>query len=227
MQREQVRAHNKQDNKEIVVNQPIKNHPLQPVQPSDRPAEVGQRLRALRQQRRMSLREAARLSGVSVNALSMIEHGKSSPSVSTLYRLVEALGAPITAIFRDEPQREDIVFRTASQRTQAPFAWGVWEGLGGEDFVGRVQPFILNLEKGASSGAQIIVHTGHEFVLCLQGGLEYEVEGKKFSLRTGDSLLFAARLRHRWRNQADAVTQALIVLSGFEEYESPMGFHIS
>ena len=41
--------------------------------------DVGQRLRGLREERRMSLRETARQSGVSVNALSWIEHGMSCP----------------------------------------------------------------------------------------------------------------------------------------------------
>ncbi len=189
--------------------------------------EVGQRLRELREQRRISMRELGRLSGISVNALSQIERGQSSPSVSTLYRLVDALGVPITAIFHAEPQREEIVFRSAAQRTKVPFPKGLWEGLGGEAFVGKVQPFMLTLESGADSGAQVIVHTGHEFVMCLQGSLEYTVEGKKYVMEPGDSLLFAARLRHCWRNPGNIVTYAIIVLSGFENFESPAGFHLT
>lgn len=189
--------------------------------------EVGKRLRELRVERRISLRELGRLSGISVNALSLIERGLTSPSVSTLYRLVDALGVPITAIFRAEPQREEIVFLPASERTQVPFPLGVWEGLGGESFVGRLQPFMLTLESGADSGSQVIVHTGHEFIICLQGLLEYTVEGTKYILGQGDSLLFAARLRHCWKNPGNTVTKAIIVLCGFEEFESPAEFHVS
>ena len=189
--------------------------------------EVGQRLRELREERRISLRELGRLSGISVNALSLIERGQTSPSVSTLYKVVEALGVPITAIFRAEPQRQEIIFRSAAQRSKIAFPLGVWEGLGGEDFVGRVQPFMLTLEIGADSGAQPIIHTGHEFVMCVEGSLEYRVEGQSFSLGPGDSLLFAARLRHCWRNPGDKIAKVVVVLSGFEEYESPIGYHVS
>jgi transcriptional regulator with XRE-family HTH domain len=188
-------------------------------------AGVGKRLKELREERRMSIRDVGRQSGISANALSMIERGITSPSVSTLYRLVEALGVPITAIFRAEPLREEIVFRPVAERTQVPFPLGVWEGLGGEAFTGRVQPFMITLEVGADSGAQPIVHTGHEFVMCLQGQLEYRVEGKIFFLSPGDSLLFAARLRHCWRNPANNITQAIVVLSGFEEFEKPAEYH--
>ncbi len=188
-------------------------------------SEVGKRLRELREERRISLRELGRISGISVNALSLIERGMTSPSVSTLYRLVDALGVPITAIFRAEPQQEEIVFTPVAERNKVPFPSGLWEGLGGESFIGRMQPFMLTLEVGADSGKQVILHTGHEFVMCLQGLLEYTVEERKYILGEGDSLLFAARLRHNWRNPSNSVTQAMIVLCGYEEFESPAGFH--
>ena len=186
---------------------------------------VGQLLRQLREERGISIRELSRLSGLSANALSMIERSLTSPSVSTLYRLTDALNVPITALFRQDQAKEAIVFRSVSARTRVPFPLGVWEGLGGEAFIGRMQPLMLTLESGAESGKEKIVHTGSEFVMCLRGKLEYEVEGKLYMLEAGDSLLFAARLTHRWRNPGKTVTNAVIVLSGFDEYEKPGMFH--
>lgn len=189
--------------------------------------DVGGRLRELRTERGMSMRALARESGLSANALSMIERRRTSPSVSTLYKLADAMGIPITAFFREEPPRQDIVFRKAESRIRVPFMRGLWEGLGGEAFVGRVEPFMLTLESGASSGPFAIVHTGHEFVLCLRGELEYEVEDQRFVLEAGDSLLFAAQLKHRWRNRSKKVCNAMFVLSSFEHDERPSEFHIS
>jgi transcriptional regulator with XRE-family HTH domain len=189
--------------------------------------DVSLRLKELRESRGLSLRELSRLSGLSANTLSMIERGQSSPSVSTLYRLVDALNVPISAVFQNEPRREAVVFRSASERAQVPFPLGLWEGLGGEAFVGNVQPFMLSLEGGANSGPHRIVHTGHEFLICLQGELEYEIGDQHYLLKAGDSLLFAARLEHRWRNPGKVTTKVIIVLSGFEEFESPGVFHYS
>jgi len=189
--------------------------------------DVGGRLRELRQERGMSMRALARASGLSANALSMIERGRTSPSVSTLYKLADAMGIPITAFFRQDPPRQDVVFRKAGERTRVPFMRGLWEGLGGESFIGRVEPFMLTLESGASSGPFGIVHTGHEFVLCVRGELEYQVENERFVLEAGDSLLFAAQLKHRWRNAGKKVCNAMFVLAGFEHDEHPSEFHIS
>jgi transcriptional regulator with XRE-family HTH domain len=193
--------------------------------PTLSPIDVSARLRQLRLERGHSLRSLAQRSGLSTNALSMIERERSSPSVSTLYKLAEALEVPITAFFRTQLPRQAIVFMHEESRPRVEFTRGIWEGLGGESFSGRVEPFIMTLESGGTSGPHGLIHSGHEFVLCMEGSLDYEVEGERFSLKSGDSLLFTARMRHRWRNPGSSVTRVLIVLSGFELDESPAEFH--
>lgn len=187
--------------------------------------EVGAQIRRLRQERGGSIRALARASGLSANALSMIERGRTSPSVSTLYKVADALRVPITRLFSLDPERQTVVYRRASERTRVPFPRGLWEGLGGELFAGRVEPFALTLESGTNSGPFPMVHAGHEFVFCLRGQLEYVVEKETYLLEAGDSLLFMSNLQHRWRNPGNTVTQAVFVLSGFEEGQSHASHH--
>jgi len=187
--------------------------------------DVGTRLRELRELRGISMRALATKSGLSANALSMIERGKTSPSVGTLYKLADALGISITAFFGAENEKQQAIFLKSDERTRIPFARGIFEGLGGERFVGRVEPFVLTLESGANSGLHSITHTGHEFVFCLRGELEYSVEKNVFLMSPGDSLLFAAQLRHKWKNPGRTVANALVVLSGFAEGEEPHAMH--
>jgi transcriptional regulator with XRE-family HTH domain len=190
--------------------------------------DVGGRLRELREERGLSMRAVARRSGLSPNALSMIERSRTSPSVSTLYKIADALEIPITAFFRSsEPPKQEIVYRKSTERTRVAFSNGLWEGLGGEAFTGRVEPFLLTLESGGTSGPFGMLHTGHEFVMCLTGQVEYEIEGTIYLLNPGDNLIFAAQLRHSWRNPGDERATAIIVLSGFDKGESPSEFHIT
>ncbi|HVN53827.1 MAG TPA: cupin domain-containing protein [Anaerolineaceae bacterium] len=190
--------------------------------------DVGQRLRSLREERNVSMRALARRSGLSANALSMIERGLTSPSVTTLHKLAGALEVPVTAFFRQEPPRSRIVYRKANQRVRIALPKGVYEGLGGEAFSGRVEPFMLTLENGGTSGqGNGMIHSGHEFVFVLRGKLEYVVDDQVFLLEAGDSLLFAARLPHRWYNPGPSVANAIVVLAGFEETERPSEYHYS
>jgi transcriptional regulator with XRE-family HTH domain len=189
--------------------------------------DVGQRLRQLREERGVSMRALARRSNLSANALSMIERGLTSPSVSTLSKLANALQVPITAFFRQVPLKEKIVFRKASERTRVSFLRGLIEGLGGESFTGRVEAFLITLENGGSSGPSQMLHSGHELVFVLRGKLEYEVENQRFLLEAGDSLLFTSNLSHRWRNSGGSVVNAIIVISAFDEDERPSEFHLA
>jgi transcriptional regulator with XRE-family HTH domain len=184
--------------------------------------DVGNRLRQLREARKVSMRTLATMSGLSANALSMIERGKTSPSVSTLYRIADAMTIPVTDFFGPEEVRQKVVYIKAEERTRLPFLRGIWEGLGGEQFTGRMMPFMLTLENGATSGQNNVVHTGDEFVFCIRGQLEYLVDGNLYLLEAGDSLLFAAQLKHRWRNPGGTVTNALILISDFSEGDLPM-----
>ena len=186
---------------------------------------IGDRLRELREARNISMRALATRSGLSANALSMIERGRASPSVSTLYKLADALGISITSFFGSDSQRKQVVFLKADERSRMSFTRGVFEGLGGEQFVGRVEPFMLTLESNANSGPRSMAHTGHEFVFCLRGQLEYQVERQIYQLASGDSLLFAAHLKHRWKNVGGTVVSALIIISGFEEGEQLHAMH--
>lgn len=188
--------------------------------------DVSMRLRELREGQGISMRALAARSGLSANALSMIERGKTSPSVSTLYKLADALGVSITAFFGTESEKRQVVFLKHDARSRMSFTRGVFEALGGEQFVGRVEPFVLTLESGASCGPHNIVHSGHEFVFCLRGQLDYFVEKELFHLEAGDSLLFASKLRHRWRNPGSNVGTALVIISGFAEGEQPHVTHL-
>ena len=178
---------------------------------------IGERLRELREARNISMRSLATKSGLSANALSMIERGRASPSVSTLYKLADALGVSITSFFGSDSERKQVVFLKGEERPRVSFTRGIFEGLGGENFAGRVEPFMLTLESNANSGPRSMAHTGHEFVFCLRGKLEYQVERQIYELEAGDSLLFAAHLKHRWKNVGGTVVTALIIISGFEE----------
>jgi quercetin dioxygenase-like cupin family protein len=156
----------------------------------------------------------------------MIERGRTSPSVSTLFKLAEALDVPITAFFRVESDRNDIVFRKKTDRKRIVIPNGIWEGLGGESFTGRVEAFTITLEPDASSGPFGILHTGAEFVLCLEGEVRYEVEDRAFILEPGDSLIFTAQRRHRWENLTRSRSKLVVVISGFETDEQPSEFHL-
>ncbi|MFG1932589.1 helix-turn-helix domain-containing protein [Mycobacterium sp. NPDC048908] len=64
--------------------------------------QLGRRLKAIRQQAGVSLRELARQADVSPSLVSQIENGKSQPSVATLYAFSRLLNVSVDELFEDE-----------------------------------------------------------------------------------------------------------------------------
>lgn len=192
-----------------------------------RSIDIGGRISVLRVEKKKSIRRLANESGISANALSNIERNQTTPNVSTLYKIANALEIPITNLFKDELEGRNIIFQKGVERTRLSFPRGLWEGLGGELFSGDLDPFILTLESGGNSGPHSVEHTGDEFVFCLRGAVEYLVGNEIFHLEAGDSLLFGANNPHRWRNVGNTVANVLIVLSGYIDTEHPGKTHVA
>jgi transcriptional regulator with XRE-family HTH domain len=194
-------------------------------EPTPNSIDVGHQLRELRTGRGLSIRALAEASGLNVNTLSLIENGKTSPSVSTLQQLAMALGVPITAFFESDPPQKRIVFQKTGQRRRAAFSHGTLEDLAAGLTLPEGQLLLVTLEPGADSGSTPIVHTGHEFVFCLEGCLAYTIQDQNFTLEPGDSLIFEAHLPHRWCNPCEIMMRSLLVLYPADENDRPAVRH--
>ncbi len=197
--------------------------------PESLPADllVGKRLKDLRTERGYSLRILAERSGLNINTLSLIENGKSSPSVSTLQQLSQALEVPIAAFFESEPLKKEIVFTKAEHRPTQTFGSTKMQNLARDLIDNAVQPFIVTLQAGMGSGDHAIVHTGFEFIYCLSGSIRYQVAQEEYILNTGDSLVFEAHRPHSWENTGGIPTQILLILYPTDDREKASGHHFS
>lgn len=187
--------------------------------------DVGTELRALRKERGLSLRTLAELCDLSPNTISLIERGESSPSVSTLHRLATALGVQITAFFERSPEQAQVVMTHASERRRSGNAYVVLESLATGLEEQAMEPFLVTMKPGADSGSQRMVHGGQELVYCLEGELEYEVDGQHYRLARGDTLLFQAQLPHRWRNPGSHPA-VFVLIFGETSGSQPAGQHL-
>ena len=79
---------------------------------------IGEKLRAVRQQRQISLRKLARTAEISASMLSRIENGSAYPSVRTIYNIAAALSVPVDYFF-PEPGEDGNSISPAASETAA------------------------------------------------------------------------------------------------------------
>jgi len=172
---------------------------------------VARQIRILRERRNFSQRSLAEASGLSRNTLSLLERGKTSPTVSTLKRLAIALNVDINAFFNSSDD-ESIVYTKSGQRRCLQIAQVLMADLGAGMHDQLITPLIMQLNPGARSGPAL-AHDGQDFVFCLSGEVLYTVNSKAFVLESGDSLFFDGNLLHRFQSTITEMSEILIVLS--------------
>ena len=184
------------------------------------PPDIGRQVRTIRRQRNLSLRGLAEMCDLSPTTISLIERGDSSPSVSTLHRLATALGVPITSFFQEPEAQVQVIVTRATERRSLGTGDIQMESLGSGLRGQAMELFAVTLTPGSSSGTEAIVHAGHEVVYCIEGQVEYRIDGRSYVLSAGDALLFEARLPHCWRNQGQDPAMFLLVFQSEIAQES-------
>ncbi len=172
--------------------------------------DVGARIRALRQQRGLTLRALADRCNLSVNAIGLIERGRNSPTVASLQSLARAIGVEITEFFQDSREDATVVVH-ATQRLTAKATGVIMESLGIGLRNQQLEPFLVTVEPDSFRTEATITHAGQEFVYCISGTATYEIAGIDYTLGAGDSVLFEAAQPHRFRNPGPQPAQLLVV----------------
>ncbi len=190
---------------------------LLPVYDDRLEANLGDRLRDLRRQQGLSLRVLAEKSGLSANTLSLIENGKTSPSVSTLQQIAVALNIPITSFFDFKSSRTPVIYTQKSTRTATGFSQGAVEDLGKSSSVEGLQCYLVTINPHSESSGQTADQQGIEFIYCISGQIICSIFEDSYTLNPGDSIMFATRAPHSWSNPLDEPAVALATLAIAED----------
>jgi transcriptional regulator with XRE-family HTH domain len=171
------------------------------------------RLRALREGRRLSLRELSRRTDIAVSFLSALEAGRNNVSVAKLKTILGALGMTLGEFFRpDAGTPEQVVYRKDELAEIAGAAPGISFR---EVAAGRpkraLQFLVERYESGADTGSEGYRHDAEEAGVVLKGTLELTVAGRTYVLRAGDAYYFDSRQPHRFRNVGRVPVEAVSV----------------
>jgi transcriptional regulator with XRE-family HTH domain len=194
---------------------------------NDLERRVGEQLQAVRRHRGWSLRELAEASGLSLTTVHQIETGRTSPGLGTLQSLATALGVTVSALFDDHERTRPAVYAAVGERPGVAIPGGRLERLASGLPSQRLRGLVLTLGPRQETGPVPIVHPGQELALGLEGICVYEVAGQRYSLETGDSLLFESSQPHRALNPGPGPARVLLVFYAPEEEPRWIGLHVT
>ncbi|MCY0096760.1 cupin domain-containing protein [Hoeflea ulvae] len=174
---------------------------------------IGQRLKAVRLAQHLSQRELARKSGVTNGMISQIEGNSTSPSVSSLKRILDAIPMSMSEFFSNETHNaRQVFFRAGELRELNPNAIiarnsGDVNRLSlrqvGNNRNASIQMLYERYAPGSHTGAELYTHNGEEAGIVISGAIEVTVGDQTATLGPGDAYLFESRTPHRFHNSGE------------------------
>jgi len=161
---------------------------------------IGERVRDLRQDLGLTMERFAEEAGLSIGMLSKIEHGQTSPSLSTLTALANAGGVPFTAFFRGLDEEHDAVIVPAGGGLEIAHEGGskarTYHDLGAlRGPLRQIEPVLVSITK-PDEVFPLFQHAGVEFIHMLEGVVEYGYGAKRYQLNKGDTMQLHGEVAH-------------------------------
>tara|TARA_R110002020_G_scaffold282883_3_gene498618 strand:- start:29910 stop:30539 length:630 start_codon:yes stop_codon:yes gene_type:complete len=163
---------------------------------------IGREVRAFRRQREITVADLSATTGLSIGMLSKIENGNTSPSLTTLQTLANALAVPLTAFFRGFEETRAAVHTKSGEGveieragTRANHQYNLLGHIGANASGVIVEPYLITL----SSEADVFPtfqHSGIETIYMLEGEVDYRHGDTVYPLKPGDTLFFDADAPH-------------------------------
>jgi transcriptional regulator with XRE-family HTH domain len=179
--------------------------------------EIGARLRQLRKIRGVSLREQARLIGMSPSTLSELERGIAAISLQRLQTVANELGVSVSELLTtDDDRGGDSVpslerFTDLRNHATIERGKGVHYALLGERGGGHtLQPYRIVFDAGRGYADDPIGHAGEEFTLVLFGDVILHLGDDEHVLDEGTAVRFNCAIPHAFSNASTRNVAAIV-----------------
>jgi len=174
--------------------------------------EIGEKIRFLRQQNQLTQEELANRCELSKGFISLLERDMTSPSISTLTDILEALGSDLSTFF-SEPEDEKVVFSGENYSIKkncdegSEICWLIPTAQ-----KNLMEPVMLTLEAGGCTYPDI-PHEGEEIGYVLEGTLTLIIGKKKYTVKRGESFLLHPDKPHHLENRGKRIVKILWISS--------------
>ena len=174
---------------------------------------IGNFIKQRRLDQGLSIRDLSEKSGIAAGTISQIETGKTSPNLTSLNSICNALRFPVSALFIENSSDK---IKLVRKNERKPFIRNISNGKellesnitkGDNEMWGS----IIEMPPKSDSGPYYY-HEGEEFVFILKGTITFDLENNPpYVLNEHDTLYYPNFIGHRWVNESESPVQMLIV----------------
>ena len=176
----------------------------------------GDKLRIIREKKKLTLKEVGLKAGVSESLISQIERNKVSPAIDTLMMIANVLEIDLEYLFSDLKKTKNINLVKAENRNKIVLDKIVYQQLSKtieENGLHSIEAYEMHIAVSGKSVSNEYGHKGKELGLIIQGKAEFSIGNEKYSLEKGDSISFDSSLPHKLENTGNEELVAFWVIT--------------
>lgn len=177
-------------------------------------------IKQIRVNKRMSLEELARLSGLTKGYMSKIENSEKAPPLSTLIKIAQALDTDIGVLLSteaDAPERLRLCISRCDERKEVVSRGTLYgyhyESLADKKLGRNMVPYVIT---AAFDEKAVFSHEGEEFIYVLEGTHEFTYGEEKYLLKRGDCVYFDSIVPHSGRSMGKKLSKVLAVMYAYK-----------
>ena len=178
--------------------------------------KLGNRIRTIRKEKKVTLVELSKRTGVAQATLSRIETGQMIGTVESHTKIAEALGLGLAELYAPLDRRYHEITHTKKDTPPKVVHQGrgcQMELLTQEVTKKKITPLLVTLSGDSRTATERNERGVEKFVWMLEGELEVNVEKENYLLRPGETLYFDASFPHRLANLKSKTAKAFIAVS--------------
>ena len=173
-----------------------------PETPPQDQVSVGDRIKKIRQNKKLTLADLAEKTGFSPALLSQLENHLISPPIGTLIRLAKGLEVALGELIFGRGEKDFTIVGQNERRVVSRYAsrggvsYGyMYEALSPEFKGGHMVPFMVTLEP-VDTPNKPSSHEGEEFIMVLEGEMELTLGEFREILTPGDCVYYHSSITH-------------------------------
>lgn len=164
---------------------------------------VADNLKTIRENKKLSLDQVAKLTGVSKSMLGQIERGEVNPTISVVWKIANGLKISFTSLLDRAKSDVELVKKNEIAPLIEDEGKFINYPIFTFDETKRFEQYLIEIKSGGSITAEPHLIGTEEFITAFGGEVVVTVAGKEFKLTDGDSIHFKSDTSHSYRNDGD------------------------
>lgn len=174
---------------------------------------IGAKIKHLRSQRKMTLKDLSEKTNLSIGFLSQLERGLTSIATDTLEKIANVFEVELSYFFLKPKPKKRPIIRSYEKEifnicTSGCIQYNLSNDLEGKFMLPR---FLDILPNNTDEDIQPYSHEGEEFVYVLEGTLTLFLDGEQHELYPGDSIHYNSSKNHNWANYTNKMVRIIVV----------------